>query len=164
MAVYIVVGLVVLAGLVFAYRSFGRAAATRIDPATLLATVLDAADGAAAELDEIADAAPLAGARTSGSTTSAKTLRRRITGLAQQLETLDIPALDERSAGAQALVAVALDELAWAAGLCTADIYATTDGMRDAVGALRAHANRCLHDATLQLAASVVAEEVERAP
>jgi hypothetical protein len=84
--------------------------------------------------------------------------------LSQQLEALDTSALDERSAGAQALIAVALDDLGWAAGLCAADSYATSDGMREAVSALRTHSGSCLQDATRQLAASVVAEEAERSP
>ena len=163
MVVYIIVGLVVLFGLVLAYRTFGGASSAAIDVHALLLTVLDGAHGAAAELTELAAAAPLIGLRSPGAPNPAKALRRRISGLAQQLETVDVASLDEADAGAHALLAVAVDELVWAAGMCADDAFGAGDGMRTAVVALRDHATRCLHDAAAILVRSAP-EEVERAP
>ena len=62
MVVYVIVGLVVLAGLVFAYRTFGGASGGAVDVNALLRRVLGDAQAAAAELGELAAAPPLAGA------------------------------------------------------------------------------------------------------
>lgn len=163
MAVYIVVGLVVFAGLVLAYRSLGRDTAAHVDPSALMRSVLTAAGGAASELDELTAAMPPLPPPPPSLLNSAKGLRRRLTGFSQQLEAVDVAALDESHAGAHALVAVAVDELMWAASLCTDEHYGAGDGMRAAADALRAHAGRCLQDAAPLLSASAVAEEVEGA-
>ncbi|HEX6539422.1 MAG TPA: hypothetical protein VF155_09600 [Candidatus Dormibacteraeota bacterium] len=163
MAVYIVVGLVVLAGLILAYRTLGRGTAATLDPVALMRTVLSAAGDDLAGLGELATATPLLPTPPSAIAT-ARTLRRRFGALAQQLQGVDVVALDDSSAGAHALLAVAVDELVWAASLCADENYGSGDGMRAAVGALRTHAARCLQDAAPLLRASAVAEEVERAP
>lgn len=163
MAVYIVVGLVVLAGLIMAYRTLGRGAAATVDPVALMRTVLTAAGADVAALDELATAMPLLPTPPSAIAT-ARTLRRRFLALAQQLEGVDVAALDDAHAGTHALLAAALDELVWAASLCADENYGTGEGMRTAVSALRTHAGRCLQDAAPLLSTSAVAEEVERAP
>lgn len=163
MVVYIIVGLVVLFGLVLAYRTFGGSSSAAIDVHALLRTVLDGAQRAAAELSELSVAAPLIGPRGPGAPNPAKALRRRLSGLAQQLETVDVAALDEDDGSAHALLSVAVDELVWAAGMCAGDTFSASEGMRTAVVALRDHATRCLHDAARMLVGSAP-EEVERAP
>lgn len=163
MAVYIVVGLVVLAGLILAYRTLGRGAATAVDPVALMRTVLTAAGADVAALDELATAMPLLPTPPSAIAT-ARTLRRRFAALAQQLEGMDVATLDDARAGTHALLAVALDELVWAASLCADENYGTGEGMHTAVSALRTHAGRCLQDAAPLLGTSVGAKEVERAP
>ena len=161
MAVYVIVGLVVLAGLVLAYRSLGRPAAVTIDSAAVLRSTLTATEAAASDLAEVAGAAPMIGARAGSSAASAKALRRRLTGLSQQLELVDPHELDERDQSAHALLEVSIDELSSAVGMCATDAYASSDGMRTAVSALLDHAGRCLQDAAALVAS---AEEVERAP
>jgi hypothetical protein len=163
MVVYVIVGLVVLFGLVLAYRTFGGASSAAIDVHALLLTVLDGGQSAVAELGEIVTTPPLLGARGPSAPNPAKALRRRVTGLAQQLETVDVAAIDERDAGAHALLSVAVDELVWAAGMCADDSFSAGEGMRTAVVALRDHATRCLVDAARTLVRSAP-EEVERAP
>lgn len=164
MVVYVIVGLVVLAGLVLAYRTFGGASGGAIDVAALLRRALADANEAAAELSELAAAPPLAGAGGPSAPNPAKLLRRRLTGLTQQLETVDVMSLDEHDAGAHALIAVAVDELVWAAGICADDAFSAGEGMRTAVTALVGHATSCLHDAARILVRSAPGEEVERAP
>ena len=164
MVVYVIVGLVVLAGLVLAYRTLGGASGGAIDVSALLLRVLGDARLAAAELSELASAPPLAGARGQAAPNPARALRRKLTGLSQQLESVDVVALDERDSGAHALLAVAVDELGWAAGICADDTFGASEGMRTANAALRDHAVQCLHDAAGILAQSAPAEEVERAP
>lgn len=164
MVVYVIVGLVVLAGLVLAYRTLGGASAAAVDARALLRAVLAGAHSAGAEVTELAAAPPLIGPRGPSAPNAAKAVRRRLTGLAQQLETVDVASLDERDAGAHALLAVAVDELVWAAGICADESFSASDGMRAAVVALRDHATRCLHDAARVLVPSAPAEEVEGAP
>ena len=164
MVVYVIVGLVVLGGLVLAYRTFGGASGAAIDVGALLLRVLGDAHLGVAELSELAAAAPLAGARGPSAPNPAKALHRRLTSLSHQLESVDGVSLDERAAGAHALLAVAVDELVWAAGICADDSFGAAEGMRTASAALRDHAVRCLHDAAGILAQSFPAEEVERAP
>ena len=163
MVVYVIVGLVVLAGLVLAYRTFGGASGGAIDVHALLLRVLGDAHLAAAELSDLAAAPPLAGAR-GPAPNAAKVWRRRLTGLLQQLESVDVVSLDERESGAHALLAVAVDELGWAAGIGADDTFSASDGMRTAAAALRDHATRCLTDAARILGSSAPAEEVEGAP
>ncbi|MGH7687526.1 MAG: hypothetical protein ACREN2_12025 [Candidatus Dormibacteria bacterium] len=161
MAVYVIVGLVVLAGLVLAYRSLGRPAAVTIESAAVLRSTLTATERAASDLAELARAAPMIGADAGSEAGTAKALRRRLTGLSQQLELVDPHELDESDESAHALLEVSIDELSSAAGMCATDAYASSDGMRTAVSALLEHAGRCLHDAATLVAS---AEEVERAP
>lgn len=161
MAVYVIVGLVVLAGLVIAYRSLGRPAAVTIDSAAVLRSTLASTEAAASDLADLAGVAPLIGARAASSAGNAKALRRRLTGLSQQLELVNPHELDERDQSAHALLEVSIDELGSAAGMCATDAYASSDGMRTAVSALLEHAGNCLQDATALVAS---AEEVERAP
>ena len=163
MVVYVIVGLVVLAGLVFAYRTFGGASSGVVDVHALLLRVLGHAHLAAAELSELAAAPPLTSARGPAGPNPAKALRRRLTGLSQQLETVDIASLDERNSAAHALLAVAVDELVWAAGMCADDAFSSGEGMRTAVAALVGHATRCLSDAGQILVRSAPSEEIERA-
>ena len=164
MVVYVIVGLVVLAGLVLAYRTLGGASSAPIDGRALLLLVLAAARTAAAELDELSLAAPLIGARGPAAPDPANALRRRMLGLAQQLETIDVASLDEHDAGAHALLAVAVDELVWGAGICAGDTFSASEGMRTANAVLRDHATRCLHDAARILVQSAPPEELERQP
>lgn len=164
MIVYVIVGLVVLAGLILAYRTLGGASGAAPDGSALLLAALGAAQGAAAELSELAAAPPLAGPGGPSASNPARLVRRRLTGVAQQLETVDVMSLDEQDAGAHALLAVAVDELVWAAGICADDTFSASEGMRTASAALRDHATRCLHDAARILVRSAPAEEVERAP
>ena len=164
MIVYVIVGLVVLAGLVLAYRTLGGASGGAIDAGALLLSALGDAHDAAAELSKLASAPPLAGAGGPSAPNPARLVRRRLTSLAQQLETVDVAPLDEHNAGAHALLAVAVDELVWAAAMCADDTFSTSDGMRTASAALRDHAIRCLHDAARILVRSAPGEEVERAP
>lgn len=164
MVVYVIVGLVVLAGLVLAYRTLGGASSAPVDGRALLLLVLAAAQSAAAELTELSRAAPLIGARRPAAPNPSNALRRRMLGLAQQLETIDVASLDEHDAGAHALLDVAVDELVWAAGICADDTFSASEGMRTANAALRDHATRCLHDAARILAQSAAVEEVERTP
>jgi hypothetical protein len=164
MVVYIIVGAVVLLGLVLAYRTLGGASAAAIDVDALLRRVLAGAQDAATELDGIAAAPTLIGARPADAANPAKTLRRRLSGLAQQLDAVDMAGLDERESGVHALLAVAVDELVWAAGMSAAETFSASEGMRTAVAELRDHATRCLRDAAVHLEASVPAEEAERAP
>ena len=164
MVVYVIVGLVILAGLVLAYRTLGGASGGAIDVSALLLRVLGDAHGAAAELSELAGAPPLAGAGGPSAPNPARLVRRRLTGLAQQLETVDVMGLDEHDAGAHALLAVAVDELVWAAGICADDTFSASEGMRTANAALRDHATRCLHDAAQILVQSSPPEESERTP
>ncbi|MBV8527377.1 MAG: hypothetical protein JOZ75_03590 [Candidatus Dormibacteraeota bacterium] len=164
MVVYIIVGLFVLFGLVLAYRTFGGAAAAAIDVAATLRAVLDAAQGAGRDLQHLSEAPPSLGARAAGAPNPAKALRRRLSGLSQQLETIDAACLDEHESGAHALLAVAVDELVWAAGMCADDTFSASEGMRTAVATLGDHARSCLGDAALILGSSAPAEEVERAP
>ena len=164
MVVYVIVGLVVLAGLVLAYRTFGGASGAAIAVSALLLRVLADANNAVVELTELAAAPPLAGARGPSAPNPANAVRRRLTGLAQQLETVDAASLDEHTAGAHALLAVAVDELVWAAGMCADDTFSASEGMRTAVAALDAHATSCLDDAARLLVESSPSEEVERAP
>ena len=163
MAVYVIVGLVVLAGLILAYRSLGGAAASRtIDPLVLLRAALDASRNAAADLEESAAAAPLVGPRAVAAQGAARALRRRLSGVGQQLLTIDPPTLDERCAAAHASLTVAVDELGWAAALCASDGYAAGDGMRAAVRTLCSHAVSCLDEAAPLLSVSTASEVVER--
>lgn len=162
MVVYVIVGLVVLAGLVFAYRTFGGASGGAVDAGALLRRALGAARDAETELRELAAAPPLAGAGGPSAPNPARLVRRRLTGLAQQLETVDVMSLDEHDAGAHALLAVAVDELVWAAGMCADDAFSAGEGMRTAVAALESHATSCLDDAARILGPSP--EELERAP
>jgi hypothetical protein len=164
MVVYVIVGLVVLGGLVLAYRTFGGASAAAVDAPALLRTVLAAARPAATELHELSLAAPLIGARGPAAPNPAKVVRRRLSGLSLQLESVDVGSLDDRYAGAHALLAAAVDELVWAAGMCADDTFSASEGMRTAVAALDGHAASCLHDAGRILESSAPAEEVERAP
>lgn len=164
MVVYIVVGLVVLAGLVLAYRTLGGADRAPPDARALLLPVLAAAHSAAAELNTLSAAAPLIGARGPATPNPAKALRRQMGGLAQQLETLDVASLDEHDSGAHALLAVAVTELEWAAGMCADDAFDSGEGMRSAVLALCGHAALCLDDASRILVESAPPEEVERVP
>jgi hypothetical protein len=164
-AVYVIVGLVVLAGLILAYRSLGGAAASRsVDPQLVLRVTLDGTRSAVADLEETVAAAPLLGARAVAAQGSARSLRRRLGGLGQQLAAIDAPSFDEPLATAHALLTVAVDELGWAAALCAGDSYAAAEGMRTAARALCAHAQSCLGDAAPLITASAAAEEVERSP
>lgn len=164
MAVYVIVGLVVLTGLILAYRSLGGAAASRpIDPDPLLRAVLDRARTAAADLRENSATAPLPGPRAVAAQGTARALRRRLSGLGQQLATVDASALDERHAAAHALLTVAVEELGWAAALCASDGYAVADGMRTAATTLGGHATSCMDDAAGVLEESAPAEEVDSA-
>lgn len=163
MAVYVIVGLVVVAGLFLAYRMFGGAAASRpVDALLLLRTALDAGRTAAADLRESAATAPLLGPRAVAAQGTARALRRRLSGVGQQLLAIDAPALEEPAATAHALLSLAVEELGWAAALCGSDGFAAGDGMRAAADALVAHATSCLDDAAPLLDASAAAEEVER--
>ena len=72
--------------------------------------------------------------------------------------------LDEHDSGAHALLAVGVDELVWAAGMCADDTFSASEGMRTAVATLGDHAASCLKDAARILGSSGLAEEVERAP
>lgn len=162
MAVYVIVGLVVLAGLVLAYRSFGAPASQPIDPARLLRTALDTARTAAADVRESAAAAPLPGTRAAAAQADARALRRRLTGLGQRLEAIDVPALDEPGAAVHALLTVAVEELGWAAALCASDVYAAGEGMRTAAATLCGHATSCLDDAATLVESSALAEELDR--
>ena len=163
MVVYVIVGAVVLLGLVFAYRTLGGASAAAIDVDAVLRRVLAETQRSAVELDDLTAAPTLVGARATAAPNPAKVLRRRLSGLAQQLESIDVVALDERDSGAHALLSVAVDELVWAAGMC-GDTFSASDGMRTAVAALHDHATLCLRDAARLVEVSATAEEVERTP
>ena len=164
MIVYVIVGLVVLAGLVLAYRTLGGASGGQIDVRALLLAALGDAHDTAAELSHLADEPPLTGAGGQSAPNPARLVRRRLTGVAQQLETVDVASLDEQCASAHALLSVAVDELVWAAGMSADDAFSSGEGMRTAVAALVGHATRCLNDAGQILVRSAPAEEVERAP
>ena len=146
MAVYIIVGLVVVAGLIVAYRSIGRPATKIVDPLAVLRAVLDAATASSA----------------TDSQDAARGARRRLEACAQELERVDASSLDEAGYGARAQLAVALDELVWWARLAEVGAEGSGLGMQRAAGALREDALRCLDDAGRTLAASETAKVRDR--
>ena len=137
MAVYIVIGLVVLTGLVVAYRSLGRAATQVADPLSTMNSVVDVAMTAAA---------------TPTAREAVRASRRRLEACVQQIEAVDAAPLEESAADARALIVVALDELRWWARLCESDAYSTGSGLQRASDALREDALRCLDEASRLLA------------
>ena len=146
MAVYIIVGLVVAAGLIVAYRSIGRPATRVVDPLVMMRTVLDTARAASA----------------ADSRDAARASRRRFEACSQELERIDASVLDERGYGARARLAVALDELMWWARLTEATAQDAGPGMRRAADALREDGLRCLDEASRSLAASDTPKVRER--
>ena len=146
-----------------AYRTLGGSAARPVDADMALRAAFDATAAASSDLSRVLEAgAPLGGAPMNRQRGGLQALRRRLDGAAQQLERIDITSLDERHAGAHALIAVAADELGWAVRLGAAPAYGASAGMQQAADALRAHATNCLRDGGALLEASGAAEEVER--
>jgi len=145
-AVYIVIGLVLLAGLAAAYRSLGSVAAQVVDPASLMRAVLDGA----------ATAAALPVTRE-----AARVSRRRLEACAQQLEAVDEGALEGSAADARALLQTALDELGWWARICESEPHAAATGLRRACDGLREDALRCLDEAGRLLAAGSSSDSAE---
>jgi hypothetical protein len=120
-AVYIIVGLVILAGLVVAYRSLGRPATEVVDPTRVMRVVLDAAR----------DAATTAPGRD-----ALRDARRRIEGCLQQLERIDVGSLDENGYAVKTRLVLALNELSWWARLRESDAYVADTGMEGAADLL----------------------------
>ena len=163
---YIVAGVVALVLLVLAYRSFGGAASRPPDPVALMLVALAGGETAAAALDEaVASGSVVSGAATGQqSPDSLRGARRLLDGCGQQLQQLDPAVLGEPSAGAHALLSVAVDELGWAVRLLQTPGYAGGAGMQAAVADLLTHAVRCLSDARGMLPWSDAAEVVHGAP
>jgi len=145
-AVYIIVGLVVVAGLILAYRSIGRPATQIVDPLAVLRAVLDAAIAASA----------------ADSHDASHGARRRIEACAQQLETIDASSLDEAGDDARAKLAVAVDELIWWTRLSERGAQSPSPGIQRAAGALHEDALHCLDGAGRALASSEAAKVRER--
>ena len=162
MLVYILVGAVIVAGLILAYRTLGGTASRPVDPATALRAGLAATAGASAELASLLDEGAPLGAGPAHPRGALIAMRRRLDAATQQLERVDAATLDDEPASAHALLVVAADELAWAVRLCAGSAYGTSQGMQQAADALRAHAAACLRDASALLETSARAEEVER--
>jgi hypothetical protein len=142
-AVYIVIGLVVLALLVLSYRALGGSAVGAVDsPALLRSTAQDIAALGAHEPD------------------GARELRRSLAGCAQQLERIETGALDEPGAEAHDLLTAAVQELTWAQRLRESGAHQTAGGMQRAVDELQAHARTCIDHAGLLLRTSGGSEEV----
>ncbi len=163
MIAYIVAGLVALVLLVFAYRSFGGSASRPPDPTGLMRLALAGGETAAAALAEAVTSGGVASPALAAARESPDTLRatrRLLDGCAQQLQQLEPAALGEPLLGVHALLSVAVDELAWALRLLQTPAYAGGAGMQAAVADLRAHAGRCLSEASGMLPRSDVAEEV----
>ncbi|MBV8195019.1 MAG: hypothetical protein JOY80_05770 [Candidatus Dormibacteraeota bacterium] len=162
MVVYIIVGLVLLVGLVFAYRTLGGAA-THVDPLASLAAVMADAQRLADAMTSSQHTASWGDRQTEGGQRAPLPARWRRTaeGARQQLLQIDAVSLDETSSSAHALLSVAVDELSWAARLQTADAYRSSEGMQQAVDELLRHAGACLGDAAPLLRGSDVAKEVE---
>lgn len=160
---YIVAGVVILLGLIAAYRTLGGAAASEVNGTALMRSALSDATAVATELSSALQHPVIgAGQHPDPLRGAAAAWRRRSEGQAQQLARIDAAALDEPRAAAQALLAVAVDELAWAARLCAADAYASSEGMQAAAGVLCEHAHACLREAAALLGESGVAKEGER--
>lgn len=147
MAVYIVVGLLILAGLVVAYRSLGRPASEVVDPQQLMRIVLDAAR----------EDATAASGRD-----ALRSARRRIEACLQQLERIDVAAVDENGYAVRSRLVLALNELSWWIRLRESDSYVAGTGMARAAGVLHRDATARLDEAGRLLEASGVAKVGER--
>ena len=164
MIVYIIAGVLILLGLVVAYRTLGAEAVQNVDPAALLRATLAAAEALERELDGVLAAGmPLDRNASSPARAAVHSVRRKLDGCAQQGARIDVAALRDTDADVHTLLGVALDELVWSARLAESEAFTSAQGMQRAVDELRRHASACLRDARTLLEPSAMAKEVERA-